>query len=224
MTTTKAKRARLTRERIVEAAVTHADLHGLASVTIRSLATDLGVHPMSLYHYFEGKDAILEAMIDVLLDEAPLPEVTSWQAWIEEVFATMRSLARSHPGAFEVVQISPASGRNADRFSDYGVRSFLAAGFSPIDAVTAVRSVSLAALGLSTNERLRALTTHAEVTARMQDVRATLPVDVPVEALVDVDLWGFTRTTLIAGLETALLTTTQIQPTRRTSRRKQEKT
>lgn len=219
MTTARAKRERLTRERILDCAVAHADRYGLASVTIRSLAAELGVHPMSLYHYFEGKEAILEAMTDVLLAEAPISEVETWQEWVTEVFASMRSLAQAHPGAFEVVQTSPASGRTAELLSERGLRCFLVAGFTPLDAVAALRSVSLAALGLSANERVRSLRTRDEITDRMEHVRASLGLEVSAQDLAEIDLWGFTLSTLLAGLESR----TTVRPTRRSSRRTQEK-
>jgi len=102
------------------------------------------------------------------------------------------------------------------------LRCFLAAGFSEVEAVTAVRSVSLAALGLSANERVRALRMREEITARTERARQSLHVHASADELVDLDLWGFTLTTLIAGLEAAVWTRTT-QSTRRTSRRKQEK-
>ncbi|MDZ7801983.1 MAG: TetR family transcriptional regulator [Trueperaceae bacterium] len=45
------RRPRLTRERIIEAAVLFADEAGLAVLTMRKLARHLGVEAMSLYHH-----------------------------------------------------------------------------------------------------------------------------------------------------------------------------
>ncbi|MDT5026409.1 MAG: hypothetical protein QOE61_2835 [Micromonosporaceae bacterium] len=44
------ERAPLSRERVLRGAVAIADAGGIGSLTIRSLAQELGVKPMSVYH------------------------------------------------------------------------------------------------------------------------------------------------------------------------------
>ena len=56
------RRQRLSRERVVGAALAIADADGLGALTIRSLATELGVKPMSVYYHVAGKDDILAAL------------------------------------------------------------------------------------------------------------------------------------------------------------------
>jgi AcrR family transcriptional regulator len=56
------ERAPLSRERVLRGAVAIADASGIRAVTIRSLARELGVKPMSLYHYVAGKDEILDGI------------------------------------------------------------------------------------------------------------------------------------------------------------------
>ena len=63
------RRPRLSRERVVEAALAIADADGLGALTIRSLATELGVKPMSVYYHVAGKDDILAALVDVVFGE-----------------------------------------------------------------------------------------------------------------------------------------------------------
>ena len=40
---------------------------------MRSLASELGVKPMSLYHYVAGKDEILDGIVDLVFSEIELP-------------------------------------------------------------------------------------------------------------------------------------------------------
>ncbi|MDX3103543.1 TetR family transcriptional regulator [Nonomuraea angiospora] len=54
----------LTPQRIATAAVGIADAEGLDAVTMRRLATELGVAPMAPYRYVSGKDELLELMVD----------------------------------------------------------------------------------------------------------------------------------------------------------------
>ena len=57
-------RPALTRDRIVEAAVTVADRGGLASVSMRSVGREVGAEAMSPYHHLRGKEELLDALAD----------------------------------------------------------------------------------------------------------------------------------------------------------------
>ena len=52
----------LTRESVIEVALTLADADGLDSVTIRRLAQHFSVTPMALYWHVKNKDELLQAM------------------------------------------------------------------------------------------------------------------------------------------------------------------
>ena len=56
------RRSALTRERIVELALEIIDEDGLEAMNMRRLAADAGVKPMSLYHHYPNKRAILDAV------------------------------------------------------------------------------------------------------------------------------------------------------------------
>ena len=55
---------RLTRERILRAAISIADRDGVDAVTMRGLGSELGVEGMALYRHFANKDELLESMVD----------------------------------------------------------------------------------------------------------------------------------------------------------------
>jgi AcrR family transcriptional regulator len=59
----------LTRERIVEAAAALADAEGLAAVSVRRLAAELGVRGPSLYNHFATKTEILDAVADAVVSQ-----------------------------------------------------------------------------------------------------------------------------------------------------------
>ena len=61
----------LTRERIVAAAIRVADAEGLAQLSMRRIATELGAAPMSLYRHVNGKDELLVSMMDSVLARPP---------------------------------------------------------------------------------------------------------------------------------------------------------
>src|SRR5918996_2047285 len=62
-------RTPLTRQRVLQAAVGLADHGGLPSLTMRSLAAELGVEAMSLYYHVANKDDLLDGVIEVVVGE-----------------------------------------------------------------------------------------------------------------------------------------------------------
>jgi AcrR family transcriptional regulator len=117
--------ARLSREAILAAGIALADRDGLDGLSMRKLGQELGVNPMSLYHHVRDKDALLDAMIDVLVGEiAPAAGSTSTGAptWTEEVRVLIQAARRimlRHPWVVRVLQQrdSPTPGmlRHVDR-------------------------------------------------------------------------------------------------------------
>src|SRR3712207_6789445 len=56
-------------ETIVTTAIRIADADGLAGLSMRRIAQELGVGTMSLYRYVRGKSELLTVMLDRVLDE-----------------------------------------------------------------------------------------------------------------------------------------------------------
>ncbi|WP_328319721.1 TetR/AcrR family transcriptional regulator C-terminal domain-containing protein [Streptomyces sp. NBC_00388] len=64
-----------TRDRIVRTAVAFADAEGLATLSMRRVATELGLSTMALYRYVQGKGELVRLMADAVYGERPLPAV-----------------------------------------------------------------------------------------------------------------------------------------------------
>jgi AcrR family transcriptional regulator len=62
-------RAPLSRARVLRAAVAVADREGLDALTMRALAQELAVEPMSLYHHVANKAAVLDGAVELVLAE-----------------------------------------------------------------------------------------------------------------------------------------------------------
>ncbi|MDT4946218.1 MAG: hypothetical protein QOH14_2951, partial [Pseudonocardiales bacterium] len=58
---------------MLRGAVAIADASGIGALTMRSLAQELDVKPMSLYHYVANKDEILDGIVDLVFSEIDLP-------------------------------------------------------------------------------------------------------------------------------------------------------
>jgi AcrR family transcriptional regulator len=90
----------LTRERIVDAGLALADAHGLEAVSMRRVAGELGVKAMSLYNHLAGKEALLDGMLERVLDEVTLPVPGgSWEAELRRCATTLHDAIRRHPWA-----------------------------------------------------------------------------------------------------------------------------
>lgn len=75
-----APRAPLTRERILSAAISLADEHGLDALSMRKVAQELGVEAMSLYNQVANKDDLLDGIADIIVGEMEVPALgTDWK-------------------------------------------------------------------------------------------------------------------------------------------------
>ncbi|MGA9746534.1 MAG: TetR/AcrR family transcriptional regulator [Nocardioides sp.] len=95
----------LNRERVLLGAVAVADAGGIAALTIRSLAAELGVKPMSVYHHVANKDEILDAIVDMVFSEIELPAVGGdWRLEMRRRAESAREALRRHPWAIGLLE------------------------------------------------------------------------------------------------------------------------
>src|SRR3954449_7722330 len=98
-------RAPLTRERVLRGAVEVADGGGIGSLTIRSLAQELGVKPMSVYHYVANKEEILDGIVDLVFGEIDLPSIAGdWRVEMAQRARSARNALRRHPWAIALME------------------------------------------------------------------------------------------------------------------------
>jgi AcrR family transcriptional regulator len=107
-------RAPLSRDRIVELAIEHADERGIEQVSMRRLAAELSVTPMALYWHFANRDALLDAMAEHVATEVAHDDDPDalWQARLRRALMTTLTLFQSHPwlGPLGLERIVPAPG------------------------------------------------------------------------------------------------------------------
>ncbi|CQR63163.1 TetR/AcrR family transcriptional regulator [Streptomyces leeuwenhoekii] len=84
----------LDRDRVTEAAVRLLDAEGLARFSMRRLAAELNVTPMSVYWYVDTKDDLLELALDAVMGEFRLPDAAAGEDWRDQ----LRALAREYRG------------------------------------------------------------------------------------------------------------------------------
>lgn len=148
---------RLSRSLIVETALAQVDRSGPQTLSMRSLAQELGVEAMSLYRYVEGKEDLLEGVVDRLMGDLTSSldqELTEhWQGFLQALAHGVRRLAIDHPKTFPLVAARPPSAPwlrpplRSVEVVDTFLSALLGYGFSDRQAVHAYRSFSSFLLG-----------------------------------------------------------------------------
>src|SRR5215210_2639330 len=98
-------RARLTRERVLEAAVELAVRDGIESLSMRKLADELGAGAMSLYHHVANKEQLLDGMIDIVFGEIELPPAdVDWRTAMRTRAVSTREVLNRHRWAVGLME------------------------------------------------------------------------------------------------------------------------
>jgi AcrR family transcriptional regulator len=85
-------------ERIVAAAITVADAEGLAALSMRRVAAELGAAPMSLYRHVADKDDLVLQMMNTVFARSHLPDPPDgWRARLELAARTLWAMFGQHP-------------------------------------------------------------------------------------------------------------------------------
>jgi AcrR family transcriptional regulator len=107
----------LTRDAIVAAAVAIADRDGLPAVSIRRVAAQLGIRPMSIYTHIASKDDLVDLMLDEVIGEVlipePLPE--DWREALRQIAHRSHDAFVAHPWTLEAFGQRPRVGPNTLR-------------------------------------------------------------------------------------------------------------
>jgi AcrR family transcriptional regulator len=124
-------RTRLSRERVLRGAIAVADAGGLGSLTIRSLAHELGVKPMSVYYHVPNKDKILDGIVDLVFGEIELPSAGGdWRAEMRRRAVSTRQVLSRHRWAIALLQSRTNPGPATLRHHDAVIGTLRRAGFS----------------------------------------------------------------------------------------------
>jgi AcrR family transcriptional regulator len=149
----------LDQQRIVQAAVRFIDERGLRELTMRRLGAYLGVEGMALYRHLPGREALLDAVVESVVDELygdpdlGLDVPGGWVDYLQRLAHGLRRIALAHPEVFPLVATRPAAAPwvRPPLRSLRGIESLLqvmtSAGFSDEDAAAVYRAFSSFLLG-----------------------------------------------------------------------------
>ena len=125
-------RSSLDVDRIVTAAIGLADRDGLGAVSMRRVATELGVGAMTLYGHVPGKGELVDLMLDSVLTElyAGGAPAGNWRARLDTVAHENRNLFLRHPWAVHLTPGRPPLGPHAMRKYELELRAVDGLGLS----------------------------------------------------------------------------------------------
>ncbi|MFF2044372.1 TetR/AcrR family transcriptional regulator [Kitasatospora sp. NPDC058170] len=119
------RRRRLSRPLVLATAVALVDREGLAALTMRRLAADLGVESMAIYRYTPGKEALVDGLVEAFFAEvndrlrtsadhdraegAAGPAVPAWRAELRRIARAFAAVAHAHPEILPLVATRPLS-------------------------------------------------------------------------------------------------------------------
>lgn len=127
-----AARPGLSREVVADRALALADAEGLDAVTIRRLATELGVTPMALYWHFRTKEDLLAGLGDRVLDTVTVPERTGrWDDDLRAVLVALVTAMRPHPQVADQVAARIFAHPRGLALTEIAMATIGAAGFAP---------------------------------------------------------------------------------------------
>jgi AcrR family transcriptional regulator len=148
------EREPLSRDRLATTALKIIDAEGVAKLSMRRLGAELGVEAMSLYHYIDNKEDLLDAVVDVLYQEIELPDLADNQ-WAEGFVLAGQAfyaVLTRHPNAIGLV--SSHSGRSPTTVGiiHWSWKRFQDAGLDETQAMIAFRSLVSYVLGFASTQ------------------------------------------------------------------------
>jgi AcrR family transcriptional regulator len=174
----KRKREPVNRERALRVAMEVADAGGLAELTMRRIADELGVEAMSLYHHVPNKDAILDGMIDLVFDEIEMPSRdVEWKTAMRERAASMRAVLLRHRWASSLMESRTNAGHSTLAHHDAVIGCLRGAGFSIELTAHAYALLDSYIYGFVHTEIQLPFETTEETHAVAADMLAKFPVD-----------------------------------------------
>jgi AcrR family transcriptional regulator len=133
-----APRAPLSRDRVLQAALALADEGGADAVSMRRLGRALGVEAMSLYKHVADKEAILDGIADLVMEEVEVPRSDlDWRTAIRRSAISAHEALQRHPWAGIVLESRLNPGPARLRYLDAVVGVLRGAGF---DTATVARA------------------------------------------------------------------------------------
>jgi AcrR family transcriptional regulator len=168
---------------VVAAGIAVADAEGLAALSMRRVAAELGAAPMSLYRHVRDKEDLLLGMMDAAISEVRLPDPPgSWRDGLEVAARALWTGFRRHPWLPSALSLTrPQLLPGALTYSEWVLGVLTGAGWDPTTTFTTHLTVFTFVRGLAMNLELQA---EAEASTGLTDDEWMSGQERALEALV----------------------------------------
>jgi AcrR family transcriptional regulator len=212
------RRRALTRERVITEALEVISASGVETLSMRALATRLGVVPGALYRHVRSKEQLYDLILDGVLAEVNCradPSLT-WAEQVTELAQRLRVVLENHPGIAGLLKARDPLSPHSLALTEAFLTPLHAAGMPGAQAALAFRLIYDYTLGFALSDRTTASEQRVQDTATRRDLHAflrSLPTDhFPVLAALGEYVWADDRDqrfsaslgTLINGLRATL--------------------
>lgn len=167
----------LTQDRLVAAAHAVVDREGLAGLSMRAVAKELGMSTMGLYRYVADRETLERLLVESLLDAvdtAPPPDDTPWRERVEEMVRRLRVAVSARPAVLPLTVTHRHHSPGVLRWSETVLAILDEAGFDGTRRVIALRALLGYVIGALQLEHLGPLAGPGTTT-----IAALPPADFP---------------------------------------------
>lgn len=148
-----AGRVPLSRPVVLSAALRIVDQHGIDALSMRRLGKELGVEAMSLYNHVPNKAALLDGLIEQVINEVEQPPPDApWEEQVRAMARSYRRLAHDHPHVVPLIAMRPFNTISALRPVERAFAIFRDAGFGDAETLHAFRTLAGFATGYTLAE------------------------------------------------------------------------
>jgi AcrR family transcriptional regulator len=191
------RRAPLTRERVLKAALKLADEGGFHSLSMRKVASKLRVEAMSLYNHVAGKEDIVDGLVDIVFSEieVPTPGTVDWKTAMRRRAISVREALNRHRWAVGLMEgrMNPGPANAANHNAVMGC--LREGGFAFRDAVHAYSVMDAYIYGFALQERGLPFDAPEETAQVMRKQSENVPsmADYPylVETAIELEKAGY---------------------------------
>jgi AcrR family transcriptional regulator len=210
-------RRALTRERVVAEALTVISTDGAGALSMRALATRLGVVPAALYRHVRSKEQLLDLVVDGVLAEVDCQPGQSL-AWAEQVKVLahrLRAVLEDHPGIAALLKTRDPLGPHSLALAEAFLTPLQQAGLPAQQTALAFSLIYDYTLGFALSDRTTVNEQRVQDTAtrhQLHEFFRSLPADrFPALAALGEHVWADNRDqrfttsldTLVRGLDAA---------------------
>ena len=149
----RARRTPLTSDSIERAALALIDEQGLEAFSTRKLGERLGCEAMSIYHHFPSKAHLLDALVDRVVRENPLPpaELAPMER-MREFARGWRAMALRHPGFYPVLSVHRMNSATGVAYLDQILSTLRSGGLERERAARLFRIIGYYIMGAALDE------------------------------------------------------------------------